>query len=469
VQRVSLGATTSGELVAIEHEATSAAAAEDLVVEPSTIGTHESYRCPNLATRDRMIRLDIPTPGWMRAPGHAEGSFALESAIDELSYAVGLDPLELRIRNHADVNPDNGLPWSSNYLLECYRRGAERFGWARRGATPGSMRQGRLLVGYGMAAVNRTLYQQPCSARASLRSDGSAYVCSAGTDIGPGTYTVMTQIAADVLGLAAERVTCGLGDTDLPRSPQQGGSGLAAAMGNAVHASCTQLLRALVELEGSDAQSQLRGCTMTDVIARDGGLAIRTDPARFERYTDILARHGRDRVTADGDSTPPTSDRWSAAGGQAAHFVELHVDPDLGKIRVARVVSAVDSGRILNEKTARSQVVGAIIGGIGMALLEETIIDEHGRVINASLGEYLVPVNADIGDIEVLFVGQPDPSTPVGSKGLGELCLIGIAAAIANAVYHATGVRLRSTPLRYRGRAALTDLRAGRSCDPSVV
>ena len=452
VQSVSLGATRSGELVAIEHESTSSTAEEDDVFEPVTMGTPEAYRCANVAVRDRQVRLNIPPPSWMRAPGHAEGSFALESAIDELSYVLGVDPLELRIRNYADVNPGSGLPWSSNGLLECYRQGADRFGWSKRKATPASMRSGRLLVGYGMAGVTYSFFQPACNARASVHGDGSAFVRSAGTDIGTGTYTVMTQLAGDLLGLPAERVRFGLGDTEMPMSPQQGGSGLTGAMGTAVHSACTRLVQTFVEMVSKDDRSPLRGCTTAEVTLRDGGIGVGVDPARFEKYEAILARHGLDSLTADGDSATPTSDKHSPAGAFAAHFVEVRVDPDLDTVRVARVVSAIDGGRILNPKTARSQVTGAIIGGIGMALLEETVTDEYGRLINASLGDYLVPVNADIGDIDVLFVGQPDPMTPIGTKGIGEVSLVAMAAAVANALYHATGARLRSTPLRYEGR-----------------
>jgi xanthine dehydrogenase YagR molybdenum-binding subunit len=448
VQRISIGASRIGRLLAIEHQATSSVGIGDDVLDPVTMGTPESYACPNVLIRNTQVRLHIPPPGWMRAPGEAEGSFALESALDELAYELGIDPLELRIRNHAEVDRESGLKWSSDATLDCYRQGAARFGWARRRPTPRSMRDGYALVGYGVARGALVAYQAPCVARASVYRDGTAFVRSAATDIGTGTYTVMTVIASDVLGLAFDRVRFGLGDTEMPNSMQEGGSGLAASLGNAVDAACRSLLRAFVELVTNDERSRLQGCRFEQVSARDGGLSVTGDPRRFESFAEILARRQLDELTRDGASTPPVNTKTMVpAGSFAAHFVEAHVDADLGTIRVRRVVSAVDGGRILNEKTARSQIIGGVAGGIGMALLEETVSDHTGRLVNASFGDYLVAVSADVPDIDVLFVGAPDPLTATGAKGIGELALTGMAAAIANAVYHATGRRVRSLPI----------------------
>jgi len=448
VQRISLGATKNGELVAIGYEATSSLGVEDELFNPILMGVSESYKCPNVSFRARQARLNIPPPCWMRAPGHAEGNFALESALDELSYAIRMDPLEVRIRNHAEVHPDSGRPWSSNALAECYKQGADRFGWSLRSSTPRSMRKGHLLVGYGMARASLSFYQPPCKARSSINRDGTAFVRSAATDIGTATYTVMTLLAAEILGLPTERVRFGLGDTQMPNSPQQGGSGLTGALGNAVYSACTNLIQEFVDLVSKDAQSPLQGCTSEDVTVRGGGIRLIADPTRFESYTDILARHGIDELTADGESPSTRTNKTRApAGSFAAQFVEVHVDADLGTVRVVRVVSAVDGGRILNQKTARSQIIGGIAGGMGMALLEDTVIDPSGRLINASLGDYLVAVNADVPDIDVIFVGEPDLMTPIGTKGIGELALVGMGAAIANAIYHATGNRIRSLPI----------------------
>jgi len=310
------------------------------------------------------------------------------------------------------------------------------------------MRDGRSLVGYGMARGGLLAYQLPCIVRASIYRDGSAFVRSAATDIGTGTYTVMTVIASEALGIAADRVRFGLGDTEMPNSMQEGGSGLAPSLSNAVHAACRTIVQAFVDLVTADKKSPLHGCWIEQVIAGDGGLHIKGDRRRFESYADILARHQLDELTREGGNIPPEATKTNApAGAHAAHFVEVHVDEDLGVVRVTRVVSAVDGGRILNEKTARSQIVGGFVLGIGMTLLEETVSDRSGRIVNASFGDYLVPVNADVPDIEVVFVGAPDPMTATGAKGIGELAVTGTSAAIANAVYHATGCRVRSLPI----------------------
>jgi xanthine dehydrogenase YagR molybdenum-binding subunit len=468
VQQLSLGATRDGQLTAIEHVSTSSIGMSDELINLVTHGTQSAYACPNVSTHAIQVRQSIPTPGWMRAPGEAEGSFAMESAIDELAYALGIDPLELRVKNHAHVHPATGLPWSSNALNDCYRQGAERFGWSARAPQPRSMRNGRQLVGYGMARGALGGYQSPCKAIASIRRDATAFVRSGATDIGPGPYTVMTMLAADCLGVPIERVQFGLGDSAMPEAPQEGGSGLTGALGNAVQAACVDLVRAVVNRVRDDEASPLKGCRLEGITVRDGGIQITDDPGRFETYAAILTRHALDDVTVEAESAPPgetssttmivrdgrfipftapSTGARAHAGAFAAHFVEVHVDPDLGTIRVVRVVSAVDGGRILNPKTARSQIIGGIAMGIGMALLEETVSDRTGRVVNTSLADYVVAVNADVRDVDVLFVGQPDSMTPLGTKGIGELALTGMAAAIANAVYHATGTRIRSLPI----------------------
>jgi CO/xanthine dehydrogenase Mo-binding subunit len=451
VQHVKLGATRAGELVAIDHEATSPVALEDDNREPITGGSVSAYACPNLATRDRQKRLNIPCPHSMRGPGDAQGHFALESAMDELADALGMDPVELRLRNYAEDHPQLGLPWSSKALRACYEQGAERFGWSRRSPELGSMRDGDWLVGYGMAGVSFFWWQPPwCEARASIGRDGMAFVRSAATDIGTGTYTIMTQLSAERLGLEFDQVRFDLGDTDMPYSPQAGGSGLTAALGSAVHAACRQLVQAFLDVVADDPASPLRGCRVEDVMVAGGRIHRTDNPEQSASYTDILARHGLDELTADGNSAPPKPQDvgMAPAGPFAAVFAEVHVDPDLGRVRVARVVSAIDAGRILNEKTARSQIIGGTVGGIGMALLEETVTDPgSGRIANPTLGDYLVPVNADVPDMEVLFVGEPDRFNPVGVKGVGEIGLVGIAPAVANAVFHATGRRIRSLPI----------------------
>ncbi|MGI5293080.1 xanthine dehydrogenase family protein molybdopterin-binding subunit [Nonomuraea polychroma] len=450
VQHIKIGATSAGDLIAIDHDGTSTVAMEDDDYEPVSLCSAVSYACPNVRTRDRQVRLNVPCPGSMRAPAEGQGNFALESAIDELAYALGMDPLEFRLRNYAELDPLSGLPWSSKALRECYLQGAERFGWSYRTPEVGSMREGRWLVGYGLAGVSYPAYQVPCQARASLRRDGSAFVRSAATDIGTGTYTVMTQLAAELLGLDISRVRFDLGDSDMPYSPQAGGSGLTGALGNAVHAACRRLVREFLDLVRDDAESPLRGAELGDVTVSEGRIHRAGAPEQGESYIDILARHGVEELSADGRSTPPQAEElgMAIAGAFGAKFVEVRIDPDLGLLRVARVISAIDGGRILNAKTATSQIVGGTVGGIGQAMFEDTATDrETGRIANATFGDYLVAVNADVPDMDVIFVGEPDRATPVGTKGVGEVGLVGVAAAVANAVFHATGRRIRSLPI----------------------
>ncbi|MFD3524223.1 xanthine dehydrogenase family protein molybdopterin-binding subunit [Streptomyces sp. NPDC058653] len=450
VQQVVLAADRSGELTAIDHRTISSLAMEDDDYEAVSAGSAFAYRCPNVVTRDVQARLNRPAPCSMRAPAEGQGNFALESAMDELAHELGMDPLELRLRNHADVDPRSGLPWSGKALRECYRAGAERFGWSSRNPEPGSTRDGDWLIGYGMAGCSYPWYAVPCSARATVSRDGSALVLSAVTDIGTGTYTVMTQVAAEYLGLPLDLVRFDLGDSDMPAAPQAGGSGLTGALGGAVRDACGQLVRRFVALATKDAESPLRGVSPAAVTTGGGRLFVKSDRSRGESYSDILGRHELAELSADGSSVPadPEDLCMAPSGAFGAKFVEVRVDRDLGLVRVARVVSAIDGGRILNEKTGRSQIIGATIGGIGQALLEDTATDPRtGRIANGTFGDYLIPVNADIPDLDVVFVGEPDRFSPIGTKGIGEIGLVGIAAAVANAVHHATGKRVRSLPI----------------------
>lgn len=422
VQHVTLGARHTGELVAIDHRGLEPTALGDDYAESLTRATAVLYDCPNVSGRTSQVRLNVPCPTWMRGPGEAPGVHALECALDELASELGIDPLELRLRNYAETHPQTGRPWSSKALRACYQQGAQRFGWARRSPEPRSMRRGRLLVGYGMASAYYGYVQQPCQASVTLGTDGVAVVRSAATDIGPGTYTVITQVAADTLGLPPDRVRFELGDSAMPPAPLQGGSGLTAALSSAVHAACQQLARSFGELA-------------------DGG------PLTAENCAGVLAAHGLAELSADGASARRT-DLDAEPGIFAAKFAEVEVDPDLGLVRVTRFTAAVDGGRILNPKTAASQIIGGTTGGIGMALLEHTLSDPGtGRIANATFGDYLVAVNADVPDIDVIFTGGPDPMNPVGVKGIGEVAIVGVAPAIANAVFHATGKRVRSLPI----------------------
>jgi CO/xanthine dehydrogenase Mo-binding subunit len=449
-QRVRLGATRDGRLMAMDHESTATiAAVDDGGVEPVTRLTGNAYSCPNVATRDRRARLHIPSPHWMRGPGTTQGNFAVESALDELSYTLGIDPIELRLRNYAEVHPGSGRPWSSKALRECYHAGAERFGWARRTPETGSMRDGNWLVGYGMAGVTFTSGQAPCQARVSIGRDGTAHVRSAATDLGTGTYTIATQVAAELLGLDIDQVHVEIGDSDLPPAPYSGGSGMATSLSGAIQDAVGNLVQMLVDVVADDESSPLRGRRADEVTTGEGGIHVVGAPSIGETYADILARRGLPEITADGERDPRANGASQPPSGSfAAWFAEVRVDPDLGVLRVARIVSAVDAGRILNEKLARSQIIGGAVMGIGMTMLEETVFDSAtGRIANATFGDYLIPAHADVPDLDVVFVGTPDTVRPLGIKGIGEIGVVGVSAAIANAVYHATGRRIRSLPI----------------------
>jgi xanthine dehydrogenase YagR molybdenum-binding subunit len=449
-QRVRLGATRDGRLVAVEHASTATIGAlDDGGVEPVPGTTGNAYACPNVATRDRRVRLHIPSPHWMRAPGAAQGNFAVESALDELSCTLGIDPVELRLRNYTEVHPGSGRPWSSKALRECYHAGAARFGWAERTPEIGSMRDGNWLVGYGMAGVTFTPGQAPCQARVSIRADGTARVRSAATDLGTGTYTIAAQVTAGLLGLDPGQVQVEIGDSDLPFAPYSGGSGMATSLSGAIQDAAGKLIRALVDAAAADESSPLRGRRAEEVTATNGGIHLAGTPSTGETYAAILTRHGVPEITADGERNPRANGASEPPSGSfAARFAEVRVDPDLGLVRVTRIVSALDAGRILNEKLARSQMIGGAVMGIGMTMLEQTVFDpQTGRIANATFGDYLIPANADVADLDVVFVGTPDTVRPIGIKGIGEIAIVGVSAAIANAVHHATGRRIRSLPI----------------------
>ena len=445
-----LRAWRDGRLVAVDHESTATlGAVGDGGVEPVTQVTSNAYACPNVATHERRVLLHIPSPYWMRAPGRTQGHFAVESALDELSYTLGIDPIELRLRNYAEVHPESGLPWSSKALRECYVVGAERFGRARRSPEIGSMRDGNWLVGYGMAGVTFTSGQARCEATVSIRREGTAHVRSAATDLGTGTYTIATQVTAELLGLDTDQVHVEIGDSDLPYAPYSGGSGMATSLSGAIQDAVGNLLRSFLDLVADDESSPLRGRTPDEIITTKGGIHVVDAPSIGETYVDILARHGLPELTAAGERDPQANGTSPPPNGSfAAWFAEVRVDAELGLLRVARIVSAVDAGRILNQKLARSQIIGGAVMGIGMTLLEETVFDpETGRIANATFGDYLIPTNADVADLDVLFVGTPDTVRPLGVKGIGEIGVVGLSAAIANAVHHATGRRIRSLPI----------------------
>jgi xanthine dehydrogenase YagR molybdenum-binding subunit len=447
IQRIALGANAGGTLDAIAHDAVTVTSQYEDYHRQETGWSGLLYKCANAKYAHRLARLDLATSCDMRAPSAPTAMFALESAMDELAVALKLDPLELRLRCYSDRDQNENRPFSSKALRECYRQGAEAFGWNKRNPEPRSMREGGDLVGWGMATGVWEALQVPITVRIVLGANGHAEVACATSDIGTGTYTIMAQVAADMLGLPLDNISIKLGDSSLPQSPVEGGSWIAASVSNGIATTAEAIRNELLRLAKLMPNSPLVNAASGDVVLTDGKLAHKHDSARSISIADAMRHDSVDRIERE-KTTNPTEDPARAHNTHAAIFAEVKVDEQLGVIRVTRVVSAVAAGRIINTKTAHSQVLGGVVWGIGMALHEETQIDhKFGRIMNANIAEYHVPVNADVHDIKVIFVDEPDDSNPLGIKGVGEIGIVGVAAAIANAVYHATGKRVRDLPI----------------------
>jgi xanthine dehydrogenase YagR molybdenum-binding subunit len=448
VQRVALGTGRDGKLTSVIHQLTTQTSAFDEFVEPSGLLSTVLYGTPNLLVTHRVGRLNTGTPTYMRAPGESSGSFALESAMDELAHALGMDPVALRLRNYAEVDPHDGKPFSSKSLRQCYELGARRFGWERRVARPRATLRDGMLVGMGMATSSYPANFSKAAAIARLSADGSALVQSGAVDIGTGTYTVMTQVAADAIGLAPQKVKFELGDSEMPEAPRSGGSQTAASVASAVLLAGTALREKLVLLAVEDPRSPLHGASVASVQVEDGRLTA--SGGRSDTFAQIVARSGGKPIEAHGHAEPGPERKKYSLHSFGAQFAEVHVDPDLGTVRVARLIGAFAAGRILNALLARSQLMGGMVWGIGMALHEHTVYDEQrGRIASKDLADYHVPTNADVLELEPLFLPvEEDPNVdPAGVKGIGEIGITGTAAAIANAVFNATGRRIRALPI----------------------
>jgi xanthine dehydrogenase YagR molybdenum-binding subunit len=449
-QRISLGATHEGRLVAIRHEKLSITSHFDDWAEPATGTSAQLYACPNFLGVHRLIRGNTMTPTFTRGPGESVGSFVLETAMDELADQIGVDPVELRMQDQAPADP-NGNPWSSSGLSECLRRGAERFGWDRRDREPRSRRDGDWLIGTGMAAAGYpiALFMPTQYARARMYADASAVVETGTQEFGTGVGTMMTQVGADALGLPVQSVGFRAGDTDLPLSSSAVGSAGATMVSAAVHAAGHQLRAQLVAMAVSDEASPLHGADPAAVDVRDGHMGLHAEPGRGERYGELLQRNRMTYAEALGSWTPPPLDTPHGLLTFGAQFVEVAVDPDLGLVRVRRMLGAFAPGRVINPKLARSQLMGGMLWGLGQSLLEGNQMDAKlGRWGATDLGAYLVPVNADAPDVTVEFVEVEDEGiNPLGVKGVGEIGQVGVAAAIANAVFNATGRRIRELPI----------------------
>lgn len=466
-QKLTLGADAEGRLQSILHANVNETSFDDEYVESGAGTAKVMYAVPNLSATQGIVKVNSFTPSWKRAPGEAIGAFALESAMDELAYAIGVDPIELRLRNYAEQDPQTGKPWSTRKLREAYEAGAEAFGWERRSMEPRSMREGRQLIGWGMAGGAFPVVSTPAEARVTISADGSVEVATSGPDIGNGTYTILAQTAADALGVPVDRVRVLLGDTSLPGAPVAGVSQIANSLTGAVLRTAMTARDELFALAVDHESSPLRRTAATELVIRDGVIAVPSGSAPGIPVSDLLRATGTRQIEVTGDTLPdgsreeqrdaalhsfklmlPPTDEYSVYDW-CAQFVEVRVDEDYGTVRVSRMVGAFDSGRVYNPALTESQWKGGMVMGVGEALLESLAVDRRfARIVNSNFGEYMVPVNADIPDIQVISVGEPDPhASALGGKSVGEIGVVGVAPAIANAVFHATGKRVRDLPI----------------------
>lgn len=467
-QTLSLGATNDGKLLALKHEKTSTTSPWDEYAESNSKIIDLLYACDNFESQYDMARANVMTSTFTRAPGEAPGSFAIECLMDDLAYKLNIDPIEIRLRNHADKDySEKGKPWSSKSLKQCYARGAELIGWKDRKPQAGATRQGRYLMGLGMATASYPVHNSQGTARVRLYADGHAVVQSGATDLGTGTYTVMTQVAADALGLPLDKVKFELGDTTLPTAPNSGGSVAAGTVSSSIYMAVQDVYQKLAKQAVADKKSPLFGLKPEDIAGDNGRLSLKADRKKSDGILELMTRgsmtdlegmgngkYGAGYETGQTGNPAGPNNNTESAGGHSmhsfgAHFCEVRVDADLGTVRVTRWVSVIGAGRILNAKTARSQIIGGAVFGIGSVLMEATERDPHfARYTNSDLAGYHIPVNADIPAMTVEFVEEHDPFiNAMGVKGIGEIATVGVGAAVANAIFHATGKRLRDLPL----------------------
>ncbi|WP_328501041.1 xanthine dehydrogenase family protein molybdopterin-binding subunit [Streptomyces sp. NBC_00457] len=444
-----LGASRQGRLTASAH---------DIRTENSRYERHSEgvlqpgrmlYSTPNVRQAYRHVPLDVSTPWFMRGPGYSTASYAIESAMDELAHELSLDPLKLRLRNEPADDESSGRPFSTRRLRECYLAGAREFGWHRRNPKPRSTRDGDWLIGMGMAAGVYDTERSEAHASVRLDADGTALVQSSASDMGPGTATSMTQVASDALGLTMRQVTFRLGDSLMPPAPGHHGSRTMASVGSAVQDGCDKLREQAISLAVRDEDSPLYGADAADIVVRGGRLYVKDEPTRGETYQRLLARNNRSHLEAIGSYAGASESEKFSFYAYAATFAEVAVDARLGLVRVRRMVGVYDAARIINPRLADSQAIGAMTGGIGQALLEHTVTDHRdGRIVNANLADYLVPTHADMPDMKAIYIeGEDYEADPIGVKGLGEIVIVGVAPAIANAVFNATGRRIRELPI----------------------
>jgi xanthine dehydrogenase YagR molybdenum-binding subunit len=450
-QTLSLAATRDGKLQAIRHVSETLTSTVGKFTEScGARSTGLMYESPAIKVEETVYPVNVATPTFMRAPGECPGTYALECAMDELAYALEMDPVALRLANHADNHPTKNVPFSAKHLKEAYQLGAEKFGWAKRNREPRSMREGDLFVGWGMATATYPAHKMSAAAKVQLRANGTATVQCATHDLGTGAYTAFTQISSEQLGLPFENITFELGKSDFPFGPVAGGSNSTGTVGTAIHEVAGLLHKALAELAVKDSKSPLFNLKTDDIaMVAPGRIGLKADAAKSDAYADILKRAGKDSIDVQSEMKPPEENKERAFQSWGAHFCEVKIDPLLPRVQVTRMVSVMNCGRVVSAKTARSQIIGGVVMGIGMALTEETSYDPStGLPVIRNLADYHVPTNADVPEIDVAFVGEPDfDFNPIGARGMGEIGITGTAAAIANAVYHATGKRIRDLPI----------------------
>jgi xanthine dehydrogenase YagR molybdenum-binding subunit len=448
-QHIKLAASADGKLLLQQHDSTCYTSLMSDWIESAAAATTLLYDSESLTTAHNLVDMNLGMGTWMRAPGEATGSVGLEIALDELAEKLNIDPIQLRLINYAEKDPRQGLPWSSKHLRECYTQAADRFGWSKRTAQPGQRREENKLIGYGMATANYGAGRSPSSAVVRILPNGRVFVGIGTQDLGTGTYTILAQTAADTLSIDPTLVEVKIGDSTLPRSGGSGGSTTAASVCPAVYDAAIQAKLKLAQLAVADTQSPLHGATPEDLQTKDGKLFLKSDPQKSETITTLIARNGNTPVEATATSELPKDRDTFSSHSWGAIFAEVAVDVDTHMVQVRRMVGTYDIGTLINAKTGTNQLIGGVVWGVSMALLEETLIDTtYGRTINESFAEYHVPVNADIHEIDVTAVGIPDYKfNPLGSRGIGEIGITGAAAAIANAIYNATGKRVRDLPI----------------------
>jgi xanthine dehydrogenase YagR molybdenum-binding subunit len=448
-QRMAIGADRTGRIGSIVHEARTETSRYNAYEDNLMTGARFMYGSPNVRSTYRVVPLDINPPTFMRGPGATTGTFALESAIDDLAFRLGMDPIELRLRNEPDHDLSENLPFSTRRLTDCFRQGSDAFGWSRRNAGPRATRDGNQLIGIGMAAAGYHTSRSQCAALARINADGTADVQCGTSDMGPGTYTSMTQVAADALGMPLNRVRFALGDSRFPEAPSHSGSRTMASVGSAVFTTANMLRDRFVRTAVVDPGSPLNGLRPEEVSVGEGRMFHAGDATRAESYQDLLRRRGWGNLDAQQTWSPDDADTRFSMSAYGAVFAEVAVDETLGTVRIRRIYACYDAGRIINPKLAHSQAIGGMVGGIGMALLEGTQLDyRDGRIVNANMSDYLVPVNADVPALDAAYLPAEDNiADPLGVKGLGELVIVGVPAAIANAVFNATGRRVTDLPI----------------------